>query len=292
MKPSPTYRKIISGFHPGAGFTLIELLVVIAIIAILAAILFPVFAQARDKARQTTCLSNLKQLGLGFLMYAQDYDETYPLANSTPEGATPGIGNVTWLYTVDPYIKAGMASSVAQAGGKSIFVCPAFDKSGRTAGNSTAGNPYRPSLSYSVNRYLIGTMALNVAAERRIPSATLAKPQYPAQVILLTEARGRCVWTDGIDDPVVLAQIPDAVICSAEYFTGRSRHSDGGNYAFGDGHAKWVRSSTPSYTGDPNPSITDGSLASYQNLVPNPNPNGVVYSRVKYPSAAGWFIED
>src|SRR5213082_1669007 len=60
------------------GFTLIELLVVIAIIAILAAILFPVFAQAREKARQTSCLSNIKQLGLSAMMYVEDYDETYP----------------------------------------------------------------------------------------------------------------------------------------------------------------------------------------------------------------------
>src|SRR5438046_982945 len=64
---------------PERGFTLIELLVVIAIIAILAAILFPVFAQARDKARTTSCLSNGKQLGTALMMYAQDYDETYPI---------------------------------------------------------------------------------------------------------------------------------------------------------------------------------------------------------------------
>src|SRR3984957_5324065 len=64
---------------PKKGFTLIELLVVIAIIAILAAILFPVFAAAREKARQTSCASNLRQLGLATLMYVQDYDETFPL---------------------------------------------------------------------------------------------------------------------------------------------------------------------------------------------------------------------
>src|SRR6266581_4094261 len=70
------------------GFTLIELLVVIAIIAILAAILFPVFAQAREKARQASCQSNLKQLGLATLMYIQDYDSTYPIAQYA---APPGV---------------------------------------------------------------------------------------------------------------------------------------------------------------------------------------------------------
>jgi prepilin-type N-terminal cleavage/methylation domain-containing protein len=68
------------------GFTLIELLVVIAIIAILAAILFPVFAKVREKARQTTCTSNEKQIGLGILQYVQDYDETYPLARFKNSG--------------------------------------------------------------------------------------------------------------------------------------------------------------------------------------------------------------
>jgi len=85
-----------------SGFTLIELLVVIAIIAILSAILFPVFAKVREKARQTTCASNEKQIGLGILQYVQDYDETYPLVQF--KGTTPSI---EWPVVVQPYIKNG-----------------------------------------------------------------------------------------------------------------------------------------------------------------------------------------
>src|ERR1700758_2071511 len=97
------------------GFTLIELLVVIAIIAILAAILFPVFAKVREKARQTSCLSNEKQLGLGITQYNQDYDELVP-AGYFPTNQPPGQGWAGELYS---YVKS-----------KKVFLCP--DESGQT----------------------------------------------------------------------------------------------------------------------------------------------------------------
>ncbi len=84
-----------------SGFTLIELLVVIAIIAILAAILFPVFAQAREQARKTTCLSNVKQMGTATLMYVQDYDEAFPFATESPNANT----FLTWQDLIQPYTK-------------------------------------------------------------------------------------------------------------------------------------------------------------------------------------------
>jgi len=112
-----------------AGFTLIELLVVIAIIAILAAILFPVFAQARDKARQAACLSNFKQIGLAIMMYTQDYDESYPNStfNNGPSGWTSGYD---WTYIINPYIKTGNSSAISVSGhtlagwAGGVYSCP------------------------------------------------------------------------------------------------------------------------------------------------------------------------
>ena len=129
--------------HGKTAFTLIELLVVIAIIAILAAILFPVFARARENARRTSCLSNMKQIGLGMLQYTQDYDETLPLAYFNPDfvpfayeeasmysdkGVTDcKIGQYKWMDAIYPYVKS-----------EQVFNCPSFEQ-----GESTNGGPYK-----------------------------------------------------------------------------------------------------------------------------------------------------
>ena len=121
------------------GFTLIELLVVIAIIAILAAILFPVFAQAREKARQISCASNLKQLELGMLQYVQDYDETFPYAvdNGCQWANCAGNPPTHWQRKILPYIKTF-----------GVFSCPDDSK----AGAYTGANAWKGSAtSYATN---------------------------------------------------------------------------------------------------------------------------------------------
>src|SRR5215212_3362705 len=121
-----------------SGFTLIELLVVIAIIAILAAILFPVFAQAREKARQATCLSNCKQIGLASNMYVQDYDETFP-GHDWPKGngrfALPDgrafEGHVGWAAQFYPYVK-----------NQNVYVCPSDENPRLQYTDDGKKNPY------------------------------------------------------------------------------------------------------------------------------------------------------
>jgi prepilin-type N-terminal cleavage/methylation domain-containing protein len=154
------------------GFTLIELLVVIAIIAILAAILFPVFAQAREKARQTTCISNLKQIGLGIAQYVQDYDEMYPYDHYAP---SPTF-DVNWFGAIYPYVKNGnlWGSNLSASGVGGINTCP--DQLDRTQN------------TYAIHQYLApdGT-AYWANGTTLYQPATLAQISRPADMIQVVE---------------------------------------------------------------------------------------------------------
>lgn len=151
-----------------SAFTLIELLVVIAIIAILAAILFPVFAQAREKARQIDCISNLKQIGLATLMYQQDYDGVYPPARIA--GCDSSVQACVWNEMINPYIKSSEpGSSFQNMGG--IFHCP----------DDTRGSI----LSYTTNALLDGVYAEGDVPY--VPSKSEAALDVPAELVWVTE---------------------------------------------------------------------------------------------------------
>ncbi len=140
------------------GFTLIELLVVIAIIAILAAILFPVFARARENARRSSCQSNMKQIGLGIIQYVQDYDEKFPNSSDTNNR----VGNniiATWDLQIQPYVKSVQ-----------LLTCPS-DTSTPTI---DLGAPFgQVKRSYSVANYINGVAMASVQA----PSYTVASTE-------------------------------------------------------------------------------------------------------------------
>ncbi|MCS7191922.1 MAG: DUF1559 domain-containing protein [Armatimonadetes bacterium] len=208
------FRQIDRQKQIRGGFTLIELLVVIAIIAILAAILFPVFSRAREKARQTSCLSNVKQIGLGILQYAQDYDERLPFPwygpNAPWHDADPNLCK-KYLDVIEPYVK-----------NIQIFRCPS-----RPGQGWGGGHAYRP-WGYS---YHCGANW----------GTSLAEIHSPANKILLGDA----VWDDWRINPRWWS-LPGSCPTSVDLLDWASRrgHFDGANYLFVDGHAKWMRSHT------------------------------------------------
>ena len=197
------------------GFTLIELLVVIAIIAILAAILFPVFAKAREKARQSSCQSNLKQIGLAYMQYGQDYDERIA-SNSLnwQQGTvwTPGL--------LEPYVKSIQ-----------IWVCPSYGTKQATAAvampgasNCTcAGTWYRLRAGYGPNYGDTGRLN-----PWPVPSGrALAELMDPSGTLLISDA------------DCVVSSPPGIWPADTNGLPKTLRHNDGANVALCDGHVKW-----------------------------------------------------
>jgi prepilin-type N-terminal cleavage/methylation domain-containing protein/prepilin-type processing-associated H-X9-DG protein len=196
-----------------AGFTLIELLVVIAIIAILAAILFPVFAKAREKARQTSCLSNARQLGVGIAQYVQDYDEqlppnrTYWDVNNASDATKVG----TWRSEVQPYCKNWQ-----------IFFCPSNSCNGTSTEECRLeglGSAPQPTTDRRCMHYFSNG---NVMTNNGTPIATIVKP---ASQIIVLESYG-CYPDNGGWCNAVWKFRP---------------HNNAKNWTFVDGHAKWIK---------------------------------------------------
>ncbi|MEN6643363.1 MAG: prepilin-type N-terminal cleavage/methylation domain-containing protein [Armatimonadia bacterium] len=201
------------------GFTLIELLVVIAIIAILAAILFPVFAKAREKARQASCLSNIKQLMLGVIQYAQDYDETLPsyrVNNALYPSVwldrdnTGAMDRHFWMEQIEPYLK-----------NVQILFCPS--QGGMGQGVTSGGKMYP---NYCFN---------GVASAQR-----LAVFQSTSTKIII----GDIGKIDTTRTPVGYLENwfinTGPTTTWQQYFWWSEIHNGGGNYGYLDGHAKWL----------------------------------------------------
>lgn len=225
----------------GQGFTLIELLVVIAIISILAVILFPVFARARENARRTSCLSNLKQIGLGIMQYTQDYDEVYPpifkrnsLNRTTlqTEPGTPGqyfycsydgsassSKGFSWMDFIFPYVKSVQT-----------YICPSAT---RPPLSSTSG-PYP---SYGINSAFYGLNTLYTDTQLWLRPISITSVQRTSELIMIMDLN----WTNNPNNPA--GYNARARPTSAEY-SYHAPHFDGTVFVFADGHAKWRTASS------------------------------------------------
>lgn len=232
------------------GFTLIELLVVIAIIAILAAILFPVFGRARENARRASCQSNMKQIGLGILQYSQDYDEimvsaTYGGTNGENGEYGTSVGNgYKWMDAIYPYVKS-----------EQIFTCPSdtgptrlYD-AGARFGTNRPGDVGLAWGSYAINdTYYSG----GIDEPYHLRGANLSKIEAPATTILTNEVLGDADyndkrtyavrWTNEASDPTALASTTEPREFGVPG-SGRvlERHLGTTNILFCDGHVKAMK---------------------------------------------------
>lgn len=217
-----------------SAFTLIELLVVISIIALLAAILFPVFSRARENARRSSCQSNLKQIGLSFIQYTQDYDERLPA--------------LYWIAGLQPYIKS-----------EQIFVCPS-DSYRLTSTEITAGES---KVSYFVNRTITYESGGTTTEAERDRYRAIAAMSAPVRTVLLLEGRnqaanfnsataGNGLASNGdYNDPDTAAgcvdnngrnsECADPTKTGNAFHNSSARHFEGANWLAADGHVKWLK---------------------------------------------------
>jgi prepilin-type N-terminal cleavage/methylation domain-containing protein/prepilin-type processing-associated H-X9-DG protein len=237
--------------HRLEGFTLIELLVVIAIIAILAAILFPVFARARENARRTSCLSNLQQIGLGLIQYTQDYDEKITLSWYGPradglEDSNKTTGDYKWMDAIYPYVKS-----------EQLFVCP----------SDSINTLYHYYQNEAGSNYDFGSYAMNVAYYSPDPSNPYQSP-FGKSLATIEDPSGTIYATEYYDSPsgstIVAPEIAWADVASQSDSSpikvgthngipsfGRvlARHLDTVNVLFTDGHVKNQRVTQLAKTG-------------------------------------------
>jgi len=241
------------------GFTLIELLVVIAIIAILAAILFPVFARARENARKSSCQNNLKQLALGFKQYINDFDERYPLIAVTT-GSNTGVPPYGWADALQPYIK-----------NTQVYQCPSDTAEGQDNPTVTGYTDYWYNANF-VRKVPRGTSTITSGANESMLGSS-------AQTLIAGDggtttggdtgsARYAICGDTGTTAPSATGQPVAAALtwpdngattvdaCTSTAPSGTTQttnatypaaqiHLDGANFAYSDGHVKWLRGNNP-----------------------------------------------